>query len=91
MQMTWLYLTTAKKTNDLLCMYGAQGGLRINGKKIEAMVIGNSKRPGVGFGRGRGRGRECPNFAGAGNWPFWNLAGAGAGAGAVNLINPRPS
>ena len=44
-----------------------------------------SKRPGVGFGRGRGR--ECPNFAGAGNWPFWNLAGAGA----VNLINPRPS
>ena len=45
----------------------------------------SSKRPGVGFGRGRGR--ECPNFAGAGNWPFWNLAGAGA----VNLINPRPS
>ena len=44
---------------------------------------GGSKRPGVGFGRGRGRGRECPNFAGAGNWPFWNLAGAGA----VNLIN----
>ena len=42
-----------------------------------------SKRPGVGFGRGRGR--ECPNFAGAGNWLFWNLAGAGA----VNLINPR--
>ena len=39
-----------------------------------------SKRPGVEFGRGR----ECPNFAGAGNWPFWDLAGA------VNFINPWP-
>jgi hypothetical protein len=26
-------------------------------------------------------------LAGAGNWPFWNLAGAGA----VNFINPWPS
>ena len=40
-----------------------------------------SKPPG-GFGRGRVRGWECPNLAGAGNWPFWKLAGA------VNFINP---
>ena len=36
-----------QETTDLLCMYGAQGGLRINGKKTEAMVIGKatSQRP----------------------------------------------
>ena len=36
-----------QETTDLLCMYGAQGGLRINGKKTDAMVIGKaiSQRP----------------------------------------------
>ena len=36
-----------QETTNLLCMYGAQGGLRINGKKTEAMVIGKatSQRP----------------------------------------------
>ena len=36
-----------QETTDLLCMNAAQGGLRINGKKTEAMVIGKatSRRP----------------------------------------------
>ena len=48
------------------------------GEKFNEFIPGPSKRPGVGFGRGR----EFPNLAGAGNWLFWDLAGAGA----VNFI-----
>ena len=49
MQMTWLDNSEEglQETTDLLCMYGAQGGLIITGKKTEAMVIGKatSQRP----------------------------------------------
>ena len=49
MQMTWLDNSEEglQETTDLLCMYGAQGGLIITCKKTEAMVIGKatSQRP----------------------------------------------
>ena len=71
------------KMQDMPEKFGKLSQLRqksdCNGQ-VGVQLMKHITRPGVGFGWGR----ECPNLAGAGNWPFWDLAGAGA----VNFINP---